>query len=78
MFIVNISFLLAFTASLKYSAGEHIACIKAVIQNHTMEEAHWCLQWDVRTGQEKNVVKLPIKHSVVLKLQTWSSLMLRL
>lgn len=40
MFIVNISFLLAFTASLKYSAGEHIACIKAVIQNHTMEEAH--------------------------------------
>lgn len=60
---------LPFTASLIYSAGERITCEVPVIQNHTVEEAHWSLEWGVRTGQEKNAVKLPIKHQVMLKLK---------
>lgn len=35
-----------------------LASALTIKQNHTMERAHWCLSWDVSTGEEWSVVKL--------------------
>lgn len=67
MLIVNMS---CHSQLLWYTAQENASPVKCqLFRNHTVEEAHWCLEWAVRAGQEKNAVKLPIKHRVVLKLK---------
>lgn len=66
MLIVNMS---CHSQVLWFTAHENASPVKSQLFRTTpWRRLKWCLEWDVRAGQE-NAVKLPIKQRVVLKLK---------